>query len=258
DVDRPPTDRAPAGLRCDAVPGPCQQRPHGQERRAHRARQTGRDLVRPKPARPDAHRVLELIELDLGAQALDELEHVPDVRDDRQRGVLGARDLHLAAERDPAFDHEPIIVHRSGPLLVTRLLKVYPASTAESASTRTREWWTSRNPPVTATRVSPPRRRTRSSPVFSNVMSDAWRGRMVIWPSAAGATTESTSPSESTWRSAVTISSSRGIDYAFASRSAFSRACSIVPTIWKACSGRSSCLPSRISRKPRTVSILGT
>ena len=30
------------------------------------------------------------------------------------------------------------------------------------------------------------------------------------------------------------------------------------PTIMKACSGKSSCLPSRISRKPRTVSRSGT
>ena len=41
-----------------------------------------------------------------------------------------------------------------------------------------------------------------------------------------------------------------------ASFSAFSRTSSIVPTIMKACSGRSSHLPSRISRKPRTVSLM--
>ena len=40
----------------------------------------------------------------------------------------------------------------------------------------------------------------------------------------------------------------------FAILSAFSRTSSIVPAIMKACSGRSSHLPSRISRKPRTVS----
>src|SRR5205814_144321 len=41
---------------------------------------------------------------------------------------------------------------------------------------------------------------------------------------------------------------------AFAICSAFSRACSIVPTLKKACSGRSSCLPSSTSLKLRTVS----
>src|SRR5258708_30951942 len=40
----------------------------------------------------------------------------------------------------------------------------------------------------------------------------------------------------------------------FAIVSAFSRACSIVPTLKKACSGRSSCLPSSTSLKLRTVS----
>src|SRR5690606_10927040 len=39
---------------------------------------------------------------------------------------------------------------------------------------------------------------------------------------------------------------------------AFSTASSMTPTLWKAGSGRSSCLPSRISLKLRTVSLTGT
>src|SRR5262249_2218812 len=40
----------------------------------------------------------------------------------------------------------------------------------------------------------------------------------------------------------------------YASRLAFSTASSMVPTLEKACSGSASCLPSRISLKPRMVS----
>ena len=46
--------------------------------------------------------------------------------------------------------------------------------------------------------------------------------------------------------------------HCFAPFPAFSTASSIVPTKRKADSGRSSCLPSRISLKPRTVSLMGT
>jgi hypothetical protein len=147
DVDRPPPDRAAARRRRDDPTGPGQQRPDDQEGGAHRLPERVRDLVRGEVAGPDPDAVLGLVEVDVGAELAQDVQHLAHVVDDRQvvddalfarqqRGgqdrqgrVLRSGDVHVAMERDAAGDHETISVHWPGSLLLGRQTRVYPAGT---------------------------------------------------------------------------------------------------------------------------------
>ena len=102
--------------------------------------------------------------------------------------------------------------------------------------------------------------RTRISPTFRRETIGWWRGRTPRPPSTPGTTTISASPANE-YPSGVMISQwSVAMGYAAAvlRRSASATTSSMPPHRKKACSGTSSCLPSRISWKPRIVSSMRT
>ena len=107
--------------------------------------------------------------------------------------------------------------------------------------------------PVSASRVCP-LAVTRAVPATTSAAYSACRGRMATSPSRVRTTSRSASPSNAA-HCGVTILIWNPFTAYFP---AFLSTSSMPPAKRNALSGMSSCLPSMISRKPRSVSAMGT